>query len=269
MNSTEPKLYIMYYKMGTVLELDSLYQPLFCGGVPEAKSLGYLTDDSGESISEKNSSYSELTGIYWMWKNTAHSITGACHYRRYFTCMEEPWYHWWKNLIKHPFHKHPPKSPLIYTTHVRKYLPHILTKQQLETIFEEYEGVLPEPRRFKYSVRAHYRKYHDIRDLDILQQLITEKCPDYLSAYHQVMEGNSLYANNMFILKEPHYQAFMEWWFEMLFEYERQIDLKNYTEYQQRILGFIAERLLTVWFKKNALHIKELQLIYFKKFKNE
>lgn len=54
-----------------------------------------------------------------------------------------------------------------------------------------------------------------------------------------------------------------------MFEFERRIDIENYTGYQKRILGFIAERLLTVWFQKEQLNCKELQLIYFKNFKKE
>jgi len=55
----------------------------------------------------------------------------------------------------------------------------------------------------------------------------------------------------------------------MTFQFERRIDIENYTGYQKRILGFIAERLLTVWFQKEQLNCKKLRLIYFKKFKKE
>jgi hypothetical protein len=61
----------------------------------------------------------------------------------------------------------------------------------------------------------------------------------------------------------------MIWWFDVLFEFERRIDLNNYTDYQKRILGFMAERLLTVWFMKKQLKTIDLQIIYFKKLKFE
>jgi hypothetical protein len=83
------------------------------------------------------------------------------------------------------------------------------------------------------------------------------------------MAGKRLYANNMFILKNEHFQEFMSWWFDILFEFEHRIELKNYTDYQKRILGFIAERLLTVWFRHKKLKCAELPVIYFKRLKFE
>ena len=38
-----------------------------------------------DSISNKNDSYCELTGMYWALKNLKNvDVIGLCHYRRYF-----------------------------------------------------------------------------------------------------------------------------------------------------------------------------------------
>jgi hypothetical protein len=84
-----------------------------------------------------------------------------------------------------------------------------------------------------------------------------------------VLKGKRLYANNMFILKDINYQEFMNWWFNVLFEFESRIDLKSYNDYQKHTLAFIAERLLNVWFEKKQLNCVELPVIYFKLFKFE
>lgn len=47
---------------------DNCYMPLHVGKQGKV-DLGYLGDDSGDSISEKNGHYCELTGLYWAWKN--------------------------------------------------------------------------------------------------------------------------------------------------------------------------------------------------------
>ena len=136
-------------------------------------------------------------------------------------------------------------------------------------MLSQYDAILPQARKLKYSVKKHYSRYHDIQDLETLEVILQEKYPDYLEAYASVLAGNRLYANNMFILKDPQYQKFMSWWFDMIFEFEKRMGLEKYSGYQKRIIGFIAERLLTVWFKKEQLKCKELPLIYFKNLKYE
>ena len=62
---------------------DPMYVPLQVGRATK-DDLGYLCDNTGDNISEKNCYYSELTGIYWIWRNV-HDLdyVGVCHYRRY------------------------------------------------------------------------------------------------------------------------------------------------------------------------------------------
>ena len=76
---------------------------LFNDDYQKIKSLGYkpvglgknnftpnwLRDNTGDNISEKNSSYGELTFHYWLWKNKLKEIDddkwiGFCAYRRFW-----------------------------------------------------------------------------------------------------------------------------------------------------------------------------------------
>ena len=62
---------------------DPLYVSLQVGHATH-EDLGYLADDTGDNISAKNCYYSELTGLYWVWKNVKDlDYVGVCHYRRY------------------------------------------------------------------------------------------------------------------------------------------------------------------------------------------
>ena len=45
--------------------------------------VGYIPDNTGDNISEKNPYYCELTGLYWAWKNLPADVIGLVHYRRY------------------------------------------------------------------------------------------------------------------------------------------------------------------------------------------
>ena len=47
--------------------------------------LGFLKDNVGDNISEKNPKYCELSAIYWGWRNLKNvEYAGLAHYRRYF-----------------------------------------------------------------------------------------------------------------------------------------------------------------------------------------
>ena len=57
----------------------------------------------------------------------------------------------------------------------------------------------------------------------------------------------------------------MTWLFDILFKYEEETNLADYKDYQERIFGFLSERLITLWIHHKRLNYKELHLVYFKK----
>lgn len=71
----------------------------------------------------------------------------------------------------------------------------------------------------------------------------------------------------MFILKRHLFDAYMQWLFNILFELEKQTDISAYSNYQQRLYGFISERWFDVWLLKNKPKTTCLPLIYFKNLK--
>ena len=76
------KIFALTHKKFEVPQ-DKMYQPLQVGR-EEKEDLGYLCDNTGDNISAENCYYSELTGLYWIWKNVDDAYKGLVHYRRYF-----------------------------------------------------------------------------------------------------------------------------------------------------------------------------------------
>jgi len=267
MRNKDIEIFTFYHKPLPFIPAYKEYTPIWAGKSQKPVHQGFTGDDTEDNISDKNKYYSELTGIYWVWKNTRQDITGSCHYRRYFTAQPEPLLYRLKRLLYFPAGLYKKRVGLIYTKNTKLFFPRIINQTEVELLLQKYDAILPQARKLKYSVETHFKRYHDVNDLNLIESIIKEKHSEYIDAFYEVLKGKRLYANNMFILKHEHFQEFMTWWFDVLFEFERRVDIVKYTGYQQRIFGFIAERLLNVWFRHKQLNCIELPVIYFKHFK--
>ena len=76
------KIIIATHRQYPILEDDN-YLPVFAGAAGSDLNLPYQRDDEGENISAKNRYYSELTAMYWAYKNLKADYIGLCHYHRY------------------------------------------------------------------------------------------------------------------------------------------------------------------------------------------
>ncbi len=263
------KIVVFHYKPDSVIADTEEYVHIWAGKNGAEKFPGFTGDDTGDNISDKNAYYSELTGLYWVWKNMKTDIIGSCHYRRYFTKSKFPLSYKIKQLFYYPVGIFRKRRGLIYTLNLKYWKRKILSENELLPVLDSYDAILPVKKMFKYSVEEHYRRYHNIEDLRLTEKILTEKHPDYSETFKAVLAGNTMFANNMFVLKWEMFDKLMEWLFSILFEFEKQINLVDYKGYQERILGFLSERLITVWIMHNNINYKELPLIYFKKLKSQ
>lgn len=200
-----------------------------------SEDLNYVRDNSGDNISDKNKNYCELTGLYWIWKNDKNSdIVGISHYRRYFTTQKI-----FKNSDK------------------------ILDCEQIEKILNNYDVIIPKKEYYRETVKEQYCLYSGFeKDLNIIENILKNKYPEYLEYYNRIMNRNYISQYNMIICKKDIYDDYCKWLFDILFEAEKHINLEDgYTDYQKRIYGFISERLLNVWVEKNNLKVKNVRVI--------
>lgn len=262
------KIYIFNHKPKFISELDSIYQPLVVGNYLLNNQNLFLGDNTGDNISSKNEYYCELTGIYWLWKNTTQDIVGSCHYRRYFTYKSEPFWYKIKRLLYPIVGLARLRKGLIVTSNTTLFSKHLITQSEINEILSNYDLIVPKPSWFKRSVKKQYQRHHNEGDLIILESIIEKLYPAYINSFNKVLEQKWFYAFNMFIMKNEHFQDYMKWLFDILFEFEKQVDLKSYKGYQKRVIGFLAERLFNVWVTYQNLTCKELDIIYFEKLKN-
>lgn len=204
--------------------MDENYIPLHVGHAGKA-DLGYIGDDTGDNISCKNSSFCELTGLYWIWKNVDCDITGLCHYRRY----------------------------LIHDGH-------IITSAEIEKLLNRCDIIIPTsstPPECE-TVLQHYNKNHHPEDMLITGEVIKELCPEYFPAFEHVMNSGLVSFSNMIIARKDVFDKYCEWLFSILFEVEKRVDISSYDDYQKRIFGFISERLIRVWLMMQPYAVHEL-----------
>lgn len=195
-------------------------------------------DNTLDNISLKNTSYCELTAIYWLWKNYKGDFVGINHYRRFFSNGND-----------------------------------YLESHKAKELVKSGAVILPEKEKFissnatKYWTTSGYKS-----DLRVIRQAIGEYSPHYIYSYDKIMSEHSLSCYNMMVMNKEVFDSYCEWLFGILTIVESKFDNENKGEksrrgYYKRIYGFIAERLLNVWIEQNDIETIYLP-VYFSEQKS-
>ena len=215
------------------------YRPILVGAVKNANPDHYLADDEGDNISIKNPSFCELTGLYWMWKHTTDETVGLAHYRRYFS-------------------KYSNRGQMYLATLVKGQVRPV-AETELTKLLQNFDWVVAEPEvGGPGTIKEQFGTFHESDDLQTTRQVISEISPEVLPSFDQVMNQKQISFYNMFYTRRREMTAYCEWLFKVLFEVERRTDISNYDAYQQRLYGFLAERLLNVWLTYRQARLKYL-----------
>lgn len=259
-------IYVIFHKKYPLLTNASIYKAIQVGKAFSTVDLGFAVDNTGENISEKNPYYSELTGLYWIWKNTKLDYVGLSHYRRFFLGNKPTLSMRLKKISEYLIRQGKKRDGVYYTSKLEtKEL--ILSENELNSLLDTYDAIVPGKRKLRYTVYEQYKRKHHIKDLDKTRKIISNLYPDYLDAFDTSMQQKEIMHCNMFVLKRPHFNAYMEWLFTLLFALEKDTDISTYDNYQKRLYGFISERLFDVWLTKQQLKTKSLAVLYFKNLK--
>lgn len=205
---------------------DKIYVPLHVGREGK-KDLGYLSDNTGDNISDKNQYYSELTGMYWVWKNFKESdIVGICHYRRFLV----------NDAGK------------------------LFTKREIEDILGHYDLIATKTLTMRYPYYDGFSKNHNLKDLEVAMQVIKEMYPVYYETFIQMVHKRETWFGNIMICKKTLYDEYCQWLFPIFFEMEKRIDVEGYDDYHKRVFGFISEFLLYVWATVKKLKVYQCKV---------
>lgn len=211
-------LYVATHKL-FIPPMISYYKPIAVG--KKQNWLPYLKDNQGENIADKNSHYCELTALYWIWKNDCSEYVGLMHYHRYF------------------------------------YKESYIKKNEIHTLLQKYDMIVPTPVLFDCNIFEQYKSVHYINDLILACQEIVRRDNTYKSIMVETLNQNQFYVGNMFITSREILEDYLAFLFPILFALEEKIPYLHYSLYNQRVFGFLAERIFNIYIRKKNLHLGE------------
>jgi len=221
-----------------------VFSPIHAGKKINDGSIGFPGDDTGDSISELNKLFGELTAMYWVWKNYAPSeFVGFCHYRRY------------------------PIFNLYYdNTNYMDSFETIIDGRVLSDMLKKFDIITQPPTLLPCSLKdqwlyTNWWKASEMREYwSIMENELNVMFPEYKNIIKQTLESPRGIILprlcNIFITKWEIFTAIMDSLFGVLFSVKRQIEgngrvifCDHPTRASAGILGGMAERVLTVIFE--------------------
>lgn len=204
----------------------------------------FLQDDIGYNISKKNRSYCELTAQYWAWKNIDADYYGFFHYRRYL----------YPDLnAKRPYRiEHKPSISLLDK----------LGYSEFEKLILQYDMILPKGEDMYLAVDEHYSTapFHHQEDLELTKQIIRRIYPELVPAMDEYLSGTICYFGNIFIMRKQIFQDYCSWLFTILEEFDALSNTVRYTRQEQRVDGYLGERLLGIYYTGHKNEWRSLEL---------
>ncbi len=196
--------------------------PVHAGAAVDTFALAEIKDNSGDNISQKNGNYSELTVLYWMWKNKLcvcgtedgedNQYFGLAQYRRVLVFSKDDLY---------------------------------------RIVGNEVDAILPYPMPYEPDIEAHHRRYLKDEDWKAVLKALEELSPEYASYLPKVLAQQWLYNYNIILARKPVLRKYCEWLFPIL-ERVEDLSVPKGNERRDRYIGYVAETLETLYFIKNA-----------------
>ena len=222
-----------------------LLRPIQVGAaLAQRRFPGFLHDDEGENISQRNRAYCELTAQYWAWKNSEAEYAGFFHYRRFL------------------YPDAAARRPYLLKPQPSEELLERLGYDGFEPLIRDHDLILPKREEMYVPVRQHYAQapFHCGEDLARMERIVAELYPDDASAADAYLSGTAQYFGNIFIMRRRVFEAYCAWLFPLLEEFDRRTDAGGRSAQEARVDGYLAERLLGVFAQARRGRLRTLEL---------
>ena len=231
-------VYVVTHKLFDLM-LPAVYQKIMVGAALGRDSgPGYILDSTGENISEKNRSYCELTGLYWIWKNSKEDVVGLVHYRRYFAIINKCLRFTGRNFSLVPKEK------------AYRYLDEhdvIALLDKCDIIVKKSDFKLKNNKSIVYT-------YLKPSIWDEMEQGVKEFEPDYFNELLKLGKAHTHINCNMFIGKKNIIDKYCEWLFPLLDSIDKRHAERYGNVFCEREMGYMSEFLFGLWLEHNKIN---------------
>ena len=210
--------YVITHKPYPVVQ-DDMYKKMCVGGYCDDIC---ASEREGENIAEYNDRLNELTGLYWIWKNTESEYVGLSHYRRFFQDCGR------------------------------------LNADRIEEIMKDHDIILSSielPWTIFHNIGMASGFDLAAAGYEAFMDSIRKHQPEYVDAFEDVMNGKRMYRCNMFVTSREIMDRFCSWLFSFLTEATDKVDVRNLGFYERRVCGYFGETMWTVWMEKQGLRV--------------
>lgn len=225
-------MYVVMHKPYNVKK-DDIYIPICVGD--NYNNPEYINDSTGDNIAYLNNKINECTAIYWIWKNTRTEYVGISHYRRYMLNNNQ------------------------------KYVENILDNENVVEKLKNVDILLCEHITFNSTLEEQIKNSIQPEAYDCgynkVREALIKAHPEDVNVFDYVMGLHYFYPCNMFATTWSVFDEYCQWLFSFIIPAACNIDVSGYNAYSKRVIGFFAERMMTVWVIKKKLKVKELPYI--------
>ena len=226
--------------------------PIQVGAVLSPRRVANILDCDGENISAKNGNYSELTALYWIWKNrlrcpadgigvhpsggqgsSSTASQGSAPSARPGSASSGSAGNEYYGLL-----------------HYRRIL-EFTEDDVLRLVDNGVDVVLPYPMPYEPDIEEHHRRYLKEEDWKAVRRAVWELQPEYSKAFPSVLEQKYLYNYNIILARKGVLAEYCEWLFPILSRVE-ELSVPRGKDRADRYIGYIAETLETLYFMYHA-----------------
>lgn len=248
------KIIVAYHKPWSDCK-DDIYWPLQVGAYKAPVELGIDRDDKGDNISEKNPYYSEITALYYIWKNIQSDYKGLSHYRRFF-CFKR------QSLASKYLSKFLSSCARIaiscgkkarYTNQHYVFLPYDSFVHQIRSeerilisVLGHFSIVAPLPTEVSTTVREHFGRIIGEKPIQVLDKLMAHN--PFSEEYNKTMSGFKYYSGNMSLMESGIFNSYCSFLFPLLEKHlSLLLDQTIKKDEYLRVSGYVAEILTSVF----------------------